>query len=638
MIQIALYLTYAVLLLVSSAMLAEVVLRRLGGPRYYFVRDQGLMGSLADSLLVGLMLLTAILAAVSLVQPLTGTFQVVLSGVVFICAAPLAVRAVRKRGRAHLTFPGRALALLMALFIGWGVVIARGGVRVYDTGTYHIQAMRWIKDYGVVPGLANLFPQLGYNSAWHVFCGLLDHGMFGQGRSYHVAGLLVFVYFLAFCMEGYELLAAGRSSPSVFLRLLGFIAITYYYSDFLASLGTDMLAAVLVHHAVVRTSEVMEDRPLGNARDGVSEHQRTLVLVTAVTVFAVTVKLSVLPCLLLPCLIWFRLRDARVRTLLPCLGIALFLGLPFLARNYVLTGYVVYPQTQLDIFHCDWKVPADDVKMMTDYIGEFAICGAHHLDIRAMNAGTKLLTWYTSWRGKRRVPWLLSWAALGLGSCLLTLVGRLKVIGSDWLGNSGVLGVIVAGTVFCLMTAPEPRFLGAWGLALGYSPMAWLASSVADRWVTRPGLRSAGAVAVLFSFWVFLFSPMFTKALGHMVGHGSRAAGDASSLGFQTVVNGSQTGASPPPPGRLTPPGGRFRTLWTVLDVPDVALLDVESAYGVVVSVPAEGNKLWNSPLPCAQRVHPWLQMRGAGLNQGFRATRAAGWACLDVDHCRDSK
>ena len=35
----------------------------------------------------------------------------------------------------------------------------------YDTGLYHAQAIRWIEEYGVVPGLANLHSRFGYNSA-----------------------------------------------------------------------------------------------------------------------------------------------------------------------------------------------------------------------------------------------------------------------------------------------------------------------------------------------------------------------------------------------------------------------------------------------------------------------------------------
>ena len=39
------------------------------------------------------------------------------------------------------------------------------GYMHYDTTLYHASAIRWIEEYGVVPGLANLQSRYGYNSA-----------------------------------------------------------------------------------------------------------------------------------------------------------------------------------------------------------------------------------------------------------------------------------------------------------------------------------------------------------------------------------------------------------------------------------------------------------------------------------------
>ena len=37
-----------------------------------------------------------------------------------------------------------------------------------DSGLYYIQFMKWINQYPVVPGLANLHDRLGFNSHWHL--------------------------------------------------------------------------------------------------------------------------------------------------------------------------------------------------------------------------------------------------------------------------------------------------------------------------------------------------------------------------------------------------------------------------------------------------------------------------------------
>ena len=380
---------------------------------------------------------------------------------------------------------------------------------------------------------------------------LLDHGPFSHGRSYHVAGLLVFVYFLAFCLEGCQRLAAGHCSFSTFLRFFGFIAITYYYRDFIASLGTDMIAAVLAHYAVVRTIEVMED---SSTADRSLEHQRTLAFVTVVTVFAVTAKLSALPCLLFPCLIWLRCRRERIRLVWLCLPMAVCLALPFVARNYVLTGYVLYPQTQLDLFQCDWKVPADDVRVRKCGISEYAIGRDKDLNLTSMGVGAKVHAWFVSWAvsGPFNGSWLgplPAWEVV----CRFCGIAQKDLGGSGWVCWS-VFGVILAGVMFCVVIAPEPRFLGVWGLALGYFPMAWLANSLANRFMPNKALCSSVTVAILFAFGLFLCTSGLLRRIILTIAHHPQPPAASSSI---PVDDGPATGS-----------GGFVGLLWTLRDLP----------------------------------------------------------------------
>ncbi|MDR1863585.1 MAG: hypothetical protein LBQ67_06670, partial [Treponema sp.] len=52
----------------------------------------------------------------------------------------------------------------------------------YDTDLYHAQTIRWLNEYGTVPGLGNLHSRLGFNSSWHTFAALIDNG-FWDNRS-----------------------------------------------------------------------------------------------------------------------------------------------------------------------------------------------------------------------------------------------------------------------------------------------------------------------------------------------------------------------------------------------------------------------------------------------------------------------
>lgn len=61
------------------------------------------------------------------------------------------------------------LYCLLVLLFAYG---SSRGYMHYDTGLYHAQSIRWIEEYGVVPGLANLHSRFGYNSAAFALCAL----------------------------------------------------------------------------------------------------------------------------------------------------------------------------------------------------------------------------------------------------------------------------------------------------------------------------------------------------------------------------------------------------------------------------------------------------------------------------------
>ena len=603
MIQVVLYTICMVAILLSAGQIVIKGLYWFGVlPRY--AENQGLLGSFAESILMGLLFLTSVISIVSLAHPITGTFQVALSFVILFCGGPSVIKEMRLKSlhfqRFNLTF-----VLLIVMFITWSVCIANGQVLVYDTGTYHTQAVLWMKEYGVAPGLANLFGQLGYNSAWHLFCSFLDHGPFDHGKSYHVVNLIVFIYFLAFCLEGYQRLVAGRSSSSIFIRLFGFFSITFYYRSFIASMGNDFIAAVLVHYCVVRTSEIMENPP---SVGGLFE-TRTFVLVTALSAFAVTIKLSVVPCLLFPFIIWLRHRRELLKLVLPCIGISVFVGLPFLVRNYILTGYLVYPQTQLDFFQCDWKVPANDVRWMVNYIKEFAIGSSCELDLSKMSISERLITWLRTWRSLREVQCLLVGAAIGLGACLFILLYPFQEGRQNFLWRWSVFCTVIVGVLFGAATAPEWRFFGAWGLAVGYYPCAWMASSLC-KVVKKTSVLSSGAMVLLIVYCLLICIHLWRHSANSNLGDDGRAL-----------------------PILAHKRKAFLEIMWQIRPLPEVTLAQVQSANGVTLNIPVEGNQLWDSPLPSAQRLHPWLQMRGAKLSDGFRVTRESGWVCYDPQH-----
>ena len=124
------------------------------------------------------------------------------------------------------------LIVLLFLLFAYGT---SGGYIHYDTGLYHAQSIRWIEEYGIVPGLGNLHSRLAYNSASFCLSALYSMAFLG-GRSYHCcAGFLAFLLALI-CGEMFRKGVLRKPHLSDFVRIMGI----YYLLNIFISLETLM--------------------------------------------------------------------------------------------------------------------------------------------------------------------------------------------------------------------------------------------------------------------------------------------------------------------------------------------------------------------------------------------------------------
>ncbi len=79
------------------------------------------------------------------------------------------------------------------------LVLNAGPVLMDDTDSYHIQMVKWIQEYGSVPGIANLHLRFGFNSSWFVSIALFSypvHGLNTYGTLNGLLSLWLCFYFL----------------------------------------------------------------------------------------------------------------------------------------------------------------------------------------------------------------------------------------------------------------------------------------------------------------------------------------------------------------------------------------------------------------------------------------------------------
>lgn len=214
----------------------------------------------------------------------------------------------------------------------------------YDTGTYHLQAIKWIENYSIVPGLANLIRQLGFNSNWFIWQALTGGSHIGLSSLYTANAFLYLVICAAFI---YEVKNVKNPVPTLwFLLALVVIGTMKYVGSVSPDLPVLLLSAYCIWLYYKSRKEFLSN-PLVSA------------FITILPLFLITIKISAVPVLLITLL--QLIHSYKTRLYKPLLALCFITGffwiLPWVVGNIILSGYIVFPSQILDVFNFDWKVP-----------------------------------------------------------------------------------------------------------------------------------------------------------------------------------------------------------------------------------------------------------------------------------------
>jgi hypothetical protein len=492
-------------------------------------------------------------------------------------AAGVALFLVRRRwlleevGKADLL--AMALVAIVAVPLAW----PREWIN-YDTGLYHLQAVRWMREHSVPLGLAHLHNRLGFNSLFHAAAAALEF-LPAAGRSVWFANLLPTAFAASAGIVGARRLLAGDSSfPNLFLSFV-LVPVASSLASY-PGLGTDHVAALAAYVSFALWARALQDRPWPGPE---------AVPATLLALVALTVKIStaVLFAGSVAILAW-RLRRgaaAHVRGTAPA---AIAIALPWLARNVALSGCLVFPVAVTCLTSEPWAVgPA---------------------------AARELAGWITSWARKPFLrpeqvlgswDWLRGWPdlyATDESRVLVTLFALGLVL---WLAAAratsrslAVLSAIAtAGAAWWFLKAPSPRFGLAYLYPLALLPLAFGLSRLAPGGARWP---RAAAITVI----VLACSATLRSNCGGL-------AASACTAFFQS------------------PSGSRARFWLPWLSWPrddfDVAVQPRPLRSGQTAYV---ATQCWDSPLPCTPSLDPdlvWIGNRFESRRPPAARTAGAG-------------
>lgn len=349
------------------------------------------------------------------------------------------------------TFSRFVFGAVLVLFFIFAYGASRGMIH-YDTGLYHAQSIRWIEEYGAVRGLGNLHCRLAYNSSSFALSALYSMAFLG-GPSFHcAAGWLSFLLAVV-CLSIGKSLRAGRIRTSDFARVMCVYYLVNIFDEMISP-ASDYFMVLVAFYIVIRWLDLSE------------RGEKTILpyaLLCVLGVFLMTVKLSAALILLLTVYPACRLTgEKRWGETGAYLGLGILTALPFFIRNVVISGWLVYPFTQIDLFDVVWKIP----RGLADYDArEIQVWGRGYTDVAQFDMPVR--EWLPGWFG--------------------TLAGSDKVF---------VLAAVAAVAVLLA----EAAYL-IWRKHKEYR--ASLTDSVARERVMSPALFLAQAtVAASFLFWL----------------------------------------------------------------------------------------------------------------------------------------
>ncbi|HEX6333450.1 MAG TPA: hypothetical protein VFZ78_04430, partial [Flavisolibacter sp.] len=333
--------------------------------------------------------------------------------------------------------------VLMSLTLVLILVMSTWYISHPDTLGYHAQTIRWIEEYPAVPGLVHLSPRMGYQGLWYVVCAGFSFP-FVHAEALTYVNTAVLFWLVLFFGRKISDTSSQQASAILWTFLLAFALWDYNYIRLTASSASnDFVTGIYVWAAVYLFA-------------GSTRSAQDLLLILLFSVFAITLKLSVFPILLLAAMAVFLQGRSQAKWLWVSVLLIVVVMVPFLARNVITSGYLLYPSPFPDLFAVDWKLDHASTVLEKQYISAWArIPGtdhAHAVAVLDMPPGE----WVPHWWALRTLPekFLLILTSLML---VVTLV-RYRLIRSAPQRHQFTLLILLTGIVSWWMLAPDPRF------------------------------------------------------------------------------------------------------------------------------------------------------------------------------------
>lgn len=280
-----------------------------------------------------------------------------------------------------------------------------------DTNIYHAQNIRLYEEYGIIKGMANLQLHYGYNSLYLAFAAIMSLSWLLPWSLHTTTGFIEVIL----CIYAFHHLRTFKERNS-HLEDAGCVAILFYALVNVTgsiSPATDYPTMFLSIYMISVWLRAMERK----------SHYSVYALLSVFAVFLGVLKLSAIAMaavVIYPA--FFLVKEKKWKDIGIYMGLGILILAPYLIRNVIISGWLIYPFEALDLFQVDWKVPLEYL-LVDSY--QIKVWGRCLYDVNLIDLPVKewMPIW---WEGQERYAQMLLGAnVLGLFLAFLNLVYKM---------------------------------------------------------------------------------------------------------------------------------------------------------------------------------------------------------------------
>ena len=467
----------------------------------------------------------------------------------------------------------------LGVSLAYLALAALGPVTNYDSGLYHIGAIKYAGDYATIPGLANLYFPFGYNTSLYPVGSFMGNGPWTGNGFRLFNGFLIFLLVVDLVMRLARVKNESgiRATGTYFLliavpvTLVPLVSLSDYWVTSPSS-DAAVLVITLISVAYLLDTLTQKHNMVTNA---------SVSFTGAVVAFSLRPTMVVFLIVLSLVLLYRAIRiksQNRLRLLIPAsLGIILLIIQS--ARDYLLSGWLQYPLSLIS-FNVPW-LAADPIWNRDATLGNARNPG----DIWGSVEG---FAWIGPYLSRMPSQWETFFiAGLATISIVLWLLNSKFGKPIQWRAIALALLPIAAGIITWFFFSP-PTFRFGWGVVFSFFLV--LIAFPLKAIVMRNTLRITQALTPALAFMLIV-----------LVGLNL-----ATRFQYDTITEKNTWSVGP------------ISIDYKLSPITFMPIVEQELASGLVVITPTESDQCWDNYPLCSPIVVPSLSQRGQNLQEGF--------------------